>query len=484
MNVSEKHKSWKSRLVPDYKISIIQVILFFFFYNASLLAQHITGGEGSRFSVLVQSLITGDVIDSKNPDLLMTPASTLKVASTSWALEVLGGDYRFSTGFYIDGVIEKGTLKGDLIIKGGGDGTLGSAYFPSTSADQVLSHIQQRFYEAGIVDIEGTIWIDQSLFAGNHFPAGRLWEDMANYYGAPPAAVSWRDNTFELFLKSPASIGSVCEVIRTDPAFPDIHFTSTVKAAASQKDSAYIFGYPGSADWEVRGSIPAGRASFRIKGALPFPEKLLGEELSALFSAGRRIEVKVSNRPLSYEGLIKIMEIVSPPVHEIIQVINQKSHNLLADHLFLAAARTEGNGYDWDASRISLKRFWKEHLSIPPYRILDGSGLSPKNLVSASFVVGVLRFMHQSPNFDLLKSSLAVGGQKGTLINMWKHPTLAGRVVAKSGYMEGALGYCGYIYTQKGDVLAFSVMVNHMTGHLPAVRQSIESYISDLIIRY
>lgn len=274
-------------------------------------------------------------------------------------------------------------------------------------------------------------------------------EDMANYYGAPPAAVTWRDNTFELFLKSPDQIGSVCEVVRTDPVFSDIRFQSSVKAAASRKDSAYIFGYPGSTEWEVRGSIPASQSSFRIKGALPFPGIRLGEEVAALLSPGGKIDVKISSRPFNYDRLIKLTEIESPPVREIIQVVNQKSHNLLADHLFLAAGRTENTAYYWDVSRHHFEKFWEERLSLTPVRILDGSGLSPKNLVSADFMVGVLKFMYQSSNFDLFRSSLAVGGQSGTLVHMWKAPALQGKVMAKSGYMEGTLGYCGYIYTKR-----------------------------------
>ncbi|GAO30328.1 D-alanyl-D-alanine carboxypeptidase [Geofilum rubicundum JCM 15548] len=161
--------------MPGYSGIITQLLIFVLYFNASLLAQTINGGDGSRYSVQVESLISGEIIDRKNADLLMTPASTLKVASTALALEVLGGDYTFTTGFYIDGVIENGTLKGDLLIKGGGDGTLGSAHFSSGSAKQVIAHLQQKLHGAGIIHMEGSIWIDSSLFPDHHYPAGRLW---------------------------------------------------------------------------------------------------------------------------------------------------------------------------------------------------------------------------------------------------------------------------------------------------------------------
>jgi D-alanyl-D-alanine carboxypeptidase/D-alanyl-D-alanine-endopeptidase (penicillin-binding protein 4) len=484
MSVSGKHKNWKSKWVQVYSRKIELVCFLTLLSNFSLFSQKIDGGDGSHYSVLVESIVSGEIIDSKNADLLMTPASTLKVASTAMALETLGADYRFSTGIYVQGTIANGTLNGNLTIKGGGDGTLGSSYFSSTTADQMLKDLQKQLNDAGIMRIKGSVYLDKSLFPANHYPDGRLWEDMANYYGAPPAAISWRDNSFDLFLKSPAVRGLLCEVMGTFPVFSDLQFNSYVYAAVANKDSAYIFGYPGLEVWEVRGSIPAGRSSFKIKGALPFPGKQLGEELARLFSSDEVIDVRPSTKPVKYESLEKVAHIDSPPLSEIIQVVNRRSHNLLADHLFLAAGRANMDSYNWDASRDYFKRFWAGRLSFPPLRVLDGSGLSPKNLVSARFMVDVLKYMHQSPNFEVFKSSLAVGGQSGTLSNLWKGPLLAGKVVAKSGYMEGTLGYCGYIYTNKGNVLAFSIMVNHMTNDLPAVRKSIETYIADLIVRY
>lgn len=484
MNVSGKHKNWKSKWVQDYRPMIKVFLMLALFFDFSLFAQKIEGGVGSFYSVLVESVLTGETIENHNADLLMTPASTLKVASSAMALETLGAAYRFNTSIYSNGFVVNGTLNGDLVIRGGGDGTLGSSHFSTTSAAQTLENIQDKLNALGVQRIKGTIWIDQSLFAAGQFPDGRLWEDMANYYGAPPSALSWRDNSFDLFLKSPSELGWFCEVIGTEPEFSDLIFLSTVKASAGRKDSAYIFGYPGLDTWEVRGSIPAGRSTFKIKGALPFPGKQFGEEIASVFFSGAPIEVKFSKDALKYEGLEKIWEMDSPPLSEIIQVVNRKSHNLLADHLFLEAGRTKMNGYNWDASRNHFRKFWASRIPLSSVRILDGSGLSPKNLVSARFMVDVLKFMHQSPNFDVFKSSLAVGGQLGTLSHMWKEPLFSGRVVGKSGSMDGTLAYCGYVHTNKGDVLAFSVMVNHMTNDLTIVRKSIENYISDLIVQF
>jgi len=461
-------------------------LIFFlgvYFSSNSLFAQNINAGTGSIVSVKVESIISGKIIESVNEDLLMTPASTLKAASTVMALEILGSNYSFVTELYSRGTVNNGVLKGDLIIKGAGDPTLGSKYFSSTSAQKVISFIHSELNKAGIRQITGDIYIDESLFAANKYPDGRLWEDMANYYGAAPSALTWCDNTFTLVLSSGDEPGSFCNVVETIPALRNIDFTSTVKAVAGNKDSAYIYGYPGLRKWELRGSMPLGRSSFRIKGSLPFPGMHFGYELASGFSNNTyNPEVIVVNKSYDYSKLNKVTEIVSPKVGDIIKVINHRSVNLFADHLFLAL--TKANFYSWDNSRELFYDFWESRVSMPYIRILDGSGLSPLNLVTTGFMVDVLKYAYLSSNFDVFKSSLAVGGQQGTISGMWKHASDRGRVYAKSGYMKGTLAYCGYIYTPKNDVLVFSIMVNNMTADLNTVRAGIESYVSLLINRY
>ena len=106
-------------------IDMKQKILLFLIFSAQFLiltAQHAT------ISYEVIDLKSGEVVASQNPELCATPASVTKLITTSTALELLGGDFQFSTYIETNGSIEAGVLNGDLIIRGGADPTLGSIH--------------------------------------------------------------------------------------------------------------------------------------------------------------------------------------------------------------------------------------------------------------------------------------------------------------------------------------------------------------------
>ena len=90
------------------------------FINNSLL-------QNANVSLLVKDLSTNETLYEYRSKNSITPASTMKVVTTSTALELLGPDFRFETKLEIDGNISPDSvLNGNLYIRGGGDPTLGS----------------------------------------------------------------------------------------------------------------------------------------------------------------------------------------------------------------------------------------------------------------------------------------------------------------------------------------------------------------------
>ena len=102
--------------------------------------------------------IDGRVLDSKDADLSINPASVVKVATSWWALERLGPDHRFTTAFAARGTVDPshGILKGDLIVRGSGDPD-----FQSENAflvAQALNRIGVRRVTGSVV-VDGTFWM-------------------------------------------------------------------------------------------------------------------------------------------------------------------------------------------------------------------------------------------------------------------------------------------------------------------------------------
>ena len=103
--------------------------------------------------------LDGKVLESKEADRAINPASVVKVATTWWALERLGPAHRFVTRFEATGPLDArtGTLTGDLIVRGSGDPD-----FQSENAFLVATALR----DAGIKTVTGAVIVDGSFWMG------------------------------------------------------------------------------------------------------------------------------------------------------------------------------------------------------------------------------------------------------------------------------------------------------------------------------
>src|SRR5690606_566159 len=141
---------------------------------------------------------TGEVVFSKNGDIGLAPASTLKTVTAATALHLLGKDFRWETKLGYNGTIINGVLNGDLILIGGADPSLGSSRYPESKAEVLLQRWTNVLRQAGIKKIDGRVIADDRLLGTQTLPGGWNWQDMGNYYGAGPSSLSWRENQFDL----------------------------------------------------------------------------------------------------------------------------------------------------------------------------------------------------------------------------------------------------------------------------------------------
>jgi len=437
--------------------------------------------KGAVVSGYVVDMKSGEVLASERPDVRMTPASLSKLFTTSAALSILGPDFRYQTRIAGKGKVVNGRLNGDLLVIGGGDPTLGSKYFSSTHPDTVFSKIFHIIKKAGIRSVSGKLVIVTNYFDPPAYPSLRMWEDMSNYYGAPPASLTFMDNTFYVNLRSPKRTGEKCSINEIVPDV-EIKMDCRVVSSASKKDSAYIYGFPGLKEWYIDGSIPAGRKWFVVKGAMPFPEKVFARKLKGyLKNRGINLNGVSFERSFKKESVKTFGVIYSPPLSDIIKIVNKRSVNLFADHIFLTLAKETGKA-DWGHARRVFDKFWKEKLGENNIHLHDGSGLSPFNYFTPQDMVNALKFNAAGNTAEAFKGSLSVSGVDGTLKRIWNSKKAKGRVIGKSGYMQGVLGYAGYIRTEGDRQLAFCVIVNRFREPVADVRKLIEKDIEELIL--
>lgn len=426
-------------------------------------------------------LETGKKLVDWNSEKLMIPASTLKIITSATALEILGPGYRFTTKVGFIGNVSNHTLTGDLVIVGGGDPALGSEYFESHYYHpHFLKVWAQKIKAAGITKIDGDLVLDGSLYDTEEIPPTWIWEDIGNYYGAGPSAFSVYDNFFRITFSSPTEAGKPARIIATNPKMGGLEMVSEVLSSDENRDLAYVFGSPLDKKRKITGTIPKNRKAFIIKAAVSHPEELLAEELffhlaeSGIFISGKvRFEKTEKNKFQT----VYVQE--SPPMSEIIKVLNHESVNLFAEHLVKQIA-SEKNGLGNREEGIKIiGEFWQSR-GVAGFFMEDGSGLSHFNAVSPAQLVAVFEYMlNESRNGQVFLYSLP-GAGAGTLSGFSSVVFTGNQLKAKSGSMARVRCYAGYLEAVSGRKIAFSVMFNHFSGNHVQLVSEIESLLLEM----
>ncbi len=116
-------------------------------------------------------------------------------------------------------------------------------------------------------------------------------------------------------------------------------------------------------------------------------------------------------------------------------------------------------------------------------RIADGSGLSALNRLTPNSIIAVLRAMEEHPDRrtrDAFYRSLAVGGLTGTIKGRYQSGDARANVHAKTGYISGARTLSGYVTSERGDLIAFSLLCNHYSTATSRVNQAQDQIVEML----
>lgn len=469
---------------------IVILSIFFFISSASLLAQleaiekmlYDNAMSYASVSFTLMDSHSSEIISEYNSDALLTPASTLKLVTTAAAFEYLGGDFTFETAIYYSGEIDSiGVLHGDIIIKGGGDPTLGATDF-STFYGDFISKWTTSIQNFGIKAVLGRVIADDSYFDYLPISDKWIWEDIGNYFGAGVYGLMAYDNSYRIYFRTGGE-GTKPSIVRIEPKEYEISLDNMLTASGTS-DKGYIYTAPYSKSGWISGTIPTNRSSFSIKGAITDPPLLIARQLDrSLRAAGINITEAASTSRLTPINTYKqtfITKTVSPPLKEIIYILNRKSVNLYAETVVKTLGKIVKGSGSYTAGLEVISDFLEEFIGIDydEFRIYDGSGLSPVNRISSRVLAGVLCYMTHSDCADDYLRSLSVPGEIGTLQNTFTNTKLRGILKAKSGTLNAVKSYAGHILSDKGRDLTFCIIVNNFSGN----SSHIINLIKDLLI--
>ena len=457
------------------------------FVGAGLLAMLIAGPSsakpdriGASFanttraveqSIQVVRLRDGKVLYEHQPQQVLVPASTMKVLTAAAALERFGAYHQFKTEFLHTGTLVRGRLQGDLYVVGGGD-----PMFVSENMWQVASDLKNR----GIDEITGDLVIDNRLFSGPRRDASRQEgaQQSRNAYDAPVTAFAINFNTLPIVVAPADRVGQKAQVGFDPYWIQGIAIDNRVRTVGGGVQSAVQatrVRRDGKTTIVLRGSIALGGPLQKIYRSVVDPVQVSGEIVrSFLQNAGIRVlgrvrEGAVPNRRrllLSHSG---------KSVAEIVRGLNYYSNNYIADvllhHLGSSPVRKPGPATLRRGADALQSYLTGIATSSGGARVVNGSGLSTGNRISAAQLVAVLTHMHKRADlFPEFLASFPASGKTGSLARRFRGRGvrhLQGFVRAKTGRLTQPVrvsSLTGYLTSPVHGLCAFAVIQNGKKG--------------------
>lgn len=430
------------------------------------------------------------VLVSLNPDKPFTPASVLKVLTTSAALEKLGPDFRFRTGVYTNGrLLPDGTLAGDLYLVGRGDPNLTET--PEDPSEKpALRDLAEKLAASGIRRVEGNLIGDDSYFdpAGN--AKGWTAQDLKTVYGSPICALSINNNVVWISVWPGKAKQLVRVGMEPRTSYYRIRNLGVTGTRRAQR-TASVRLIRGTRTIVVSGVLPEGQVLNRyvlMEQPAEVAASILKEELKRNgIAVDGQVGVIHSGDmpPAAHRSLALLAERESQPLVRELEVINKQSQNLHAEMLLRTlGAEFSGEGTD-EAGLQVVRRFLVEAgIENQQVSLGDGCGLSRENLVTPRFQTSLLKYISTRPYFGLFLGTLAVSGTDGTLKNRMTAEPLRGVIFAKTGTLNGVSTLSGYMTTKSGRQLIFSIFANDARASMTRVRRTIDEICSLFVNLY
>jgi D-alanyl-D-alanine carboxypeptidase/D-alanyl-D-alanine-endopeptidase (penicillin-binding protein 4) len=427
------------------------------------------------WGIEVRSLSTGGTLYARNAEKAFRPASSMKLLTTAAALDACGPDARLRTTVETAGRLDGlGRILGDVYLVGRGDPHLSARSSPGRPT-AAFEEMADAVRAAGVRRIEGRVLGHEGAFAGEKRGSDWGWEDLAWGYGAEVSALAFADNLVTASLKPGERVGDPA-VLETAPRHGCLVVSSSVTTAeavppATEKpdgdhETVSLQREPGSNEVRLSGHVPLG-GSWEGELSVSDPALCAARVFADVLEAkGIRVMggVSTSSAPLP-PGTRVLAAHDSPPLAEIVRVVNKESQNLHAEMLLrLVGLKVEGEGSVAKGHQATIE--FARRLGVPDagWALADGSGLSGSDLLTPRGVVALLAAMDRHPYAAAFRDSLPVAGVDGTLEKRMKGTPAEGRVAAKTGSLRLVRALAGYVTTARGERLAFAIVVNNHEG--------------------
>jgi len=366
----------------------------------------------------------------------------------------LQADYKFHTQLHVDGEQTGNILKGNLILKGGGD--------PAFVSERMWMLVND-FTRSGIKKITGNIVVDDTYFDSDKFDEGREPQRNDRAYDAPVSALSFNWNSTNIYIRAGRKEGEKAQVT-IDPENDYITLVNTVKTSKGVTSVEASRSTSGGKDViTVSGSIAQGAAEKVIYKNISNPALYAGSNLKRfLKERGIDVEGSVVLGKLSAKAEL-ITDQPSFPLSKLVSDVNKFSNNFVAEMLAKGlGAQVTGKQGRMEDGLEQVRNFISTELNLKrtDFVLANVSGFSRKNSFTALQFIDLLSWVQQQFRiYPELVQSLPSAGVDGTLERRMKGQ--AERWVrAKTGLLTGVVALSGYAGRSSNGVLQFAFMYN------------------------
>lgn len=407
--------------------------------------------KNAHWGFVIYDPKTKKVISSYNETDSFIPASTTKLLTTETALSLLGEKFRWITQLEHSGEVdEDGVLNGNIYIVGSGDPSIGTGKAGSSTYGSISSDFVAAMKNRGIKKVNGNVIVQNAVFKENKMdflPQNIVWLEHQNYY---------------LPVGTTANINPANEKLIAKKASP-----------FDKKNTRYFYISPYINKMVYAEKFDGGAMTTKLPNA---PVSLANTFRTALVKNGiavsGKVETKMTDPDPEPRNFITFYK--SPTLAEIVHDTNQRSDNALSESLL----RMVGFQKKGDQSLESGREVVENHLQTIGFDMeglhyFDGSGLSRNNKVTpiaqVKYLTGIMGTKFYKTFFD----SLPIAGQTGTLKRSFPGAG-NGQVFAKTGTLNKVKTLAGYLKTNSGKTLVFSLMVNNYSGSVDQVKNRME----------
>lgn len=414
-----------------------------------------SGINKDAISISIKDVKSGKEVYQLNSNRPLSPASTLKLITLAASIDTLGPNYEFKTQLY------KNT-NNELFLKLGAD-----PFLRSKSLKTLIASTKKK----NVISPKA-IYIDDYIFDKNEWGEGWQWDDDLNPLMPKFSSYNIDGNLLGIII-TPTSTGAPANI--TTNIFYPTTFINLVTTGKEKNNISFsrnnhispdILTVEGTVSEQAVELIPVNNPKRYFILRL---EQAIRDEKFDYYG-------NFPQKKLPQQNVYLIDEIKTPIKYTIVPILKD-SNNFIAETVFKAAGAKFVN--NTGSLNNSLKMFYeyckKEGLNNENIKIVDGSGVSKNNLITADFMTEFLVNQSEKPNFEIVKTLLPTAGE-GTLKNRMLY--FKDNLRAKTGTLSDISAIAGYITSRNGKTYAFDIMISD-----PKAKNSEKKILEEYILR-